>query len=169
MKPIAHICILILIVGCSISQAQSRDNKRSPKSSAEAEVVKAVDKFYDAFVAGDIATVERMTADDYLQTDVNGKVQDKAAWLAEYYRPMVERMKAGQFKWEIFGRDDIQVRLFGNVAVLIGRTKLKGTGGAKLRELRFTQVWVKRNGEWQRAVFHNAWLPESSQNPSSKQ
>ena len=87
--------------------------------------------------------------------------------MTEYYMPIVERMKAGQFRWEVFERNDVQVRRYGDVAVLIGVTKLKNSNptkpstATKPRELRFTQVWVKRKGQWQRAVFHNAWLPQS--------
>ena len=168
MKKILLLYVFLLLIGCSISQAQSPDKKQASRKSADAEVLKAVDKFYDAFLAGDVETVKRMTAEDYLQTDVIGKVQDKSAWLAEYYMPIVERMKAGQFKWDVFERKDIQVRRYGNVAVLIGRSTFKGSDDAKAGELRFTQVWVKRDGDWQRAVFHNAWLPKPSQNSPSK-
>jgi len=166
MRRIILLFIFVLSINCFISQAQSPKKKQASKTSTDAEVLKAVDKFYDAFRAGDIETVKRMTADDYLQTDVNGKVQDKLAWLAEYYVPIVERMKAGKFRSEVFERSDIQVRRYGDVAVLIGITKLKSSdptkppNAAKPRVLRFTQVWVKRHGQWQRAVFHNAWLPE---------
>ena len=162
------IYVFLLSIGCSVSQAQSSDNKQASRKSAESEVLKAVDKFYDAFLAGDVETVKRMTAEDYLQTDVNGNIQDKSAWLAEYYLPIVERMKTGKWKWDVFERKDIQVRRYGNVAVLIGRTTFKFSDDAKASEIRFTQVWVKRHGNWQRAVYHNAWLPEPSQNPPSK-
>ena len=162
MKLILLLALLLVTIWSSPAHAQSRDHKRNSHTGTEAEVLNAADRFYDAFLAGDIETVKRMTADDYLQTDVNGRVQDKAAWLAEYYEPIVRRMKAGAQMGGL-RRSDIQVRRYGDVAVLIGRTTLKGSGGGSevARELRFTQVWVKRHGQWQRAVFHNAYLPES--------
>ncbi len=156
MKRIILLFIFLLSINCSVSQAQSPNNKQASRTSAESEVLKAVEKFIDAFVAGDVETVKRMTAEDYLQTDVNGKVQDKSAWLAEYYLPLVERMKTGQLKWDVYERKDIQVRRYGNVAVLIGQTTFKTSDAPKASELRFTQVWVKRHGNWQRAVYHNA-------------
>jgi len=160
MKRTIQLSFLLLIIVGSISPAQSPDQRQTSTAPSEAGVRQAVDRFYGAFLAGDIATVEHLTADDYVQTDVNGKVQDKAAWLAEYYRPIVAHMKTGEFKWELFERKIEQIRLYGKVAVLIGRTRLATKTSSKPRELRFTQVWVKRNGEWQRAIFHNAWLPE---------
>lgn len=161
MKPRIQLSFLFITIACCVSLAQSPDQRQSSTAPSEAEVQQAVDRFYEAFLAGDIATVEHMTADDYLQTDVNGKVQDKGAWLAEYYRPIVAHMKTGEFKWEVFERKVEQVRLYGNVAVLIGRIRIATKLSPKPVEFRFTQVWVKRNGEWQRAVLHNALPPET--------
>ena len=161
MKRTVQLSFLLITIACSISKAQSTDQKQSLPAPSEAEVRQAVDRFYEAFLAGDIATVEHMTADDYLQTDVNGKVQDKAAWLAEYYKPIVARMKTGEFKWELFEREIEQVRFYENIAVLIGRIRLATKANPKPCELRFTQLWVKRNGEWQKAIFHNSVLPET--------
>jgi len=43
----------------------------------------AADRFYKAFLSGDEDVVSRITSENYLQTDVNGHVQDKKAWLDE--------------------------------------------------------------------------------------
>jgi ketosteroid isomerase-like protein len=171
MKRILQLYVFLLAIGCAISQAQSPDKKQASTTSAESEVQQAIDKYYQAFYAGDVETVKRMTRDDYLQTDVYGNVQDKATWIAEYYIPLAERIKAGGLKLDAPKPSDLQMRRYGNVAVVIGRTTLKSSvvsGQAKPRDLRFTQVWVKSNGEWQRAVYHNAWVPEPSQNPAAK-
>ena len=133
---VAPSCIHELIFGCQVCGSNDNNhhisaNKRTFNQSrsasptgVDAEVLKAVDQFYKAFLAGDIEIVKRMTADDCLQTDVNGQVQDKAAWLAQYYEPIVRGMKAGTFKWEVFEREDIKVRRYGDVAVLIGRIRI---------------------------------------------
>jgi ketosteroid isomerase-like protein len=153
LKRTIQLSLLLITIVCSISLAQPPDRSHGSTAPSEAEVQQGADRFYEAFLAGDIATVENLTADDYLQTDVNGKVQDKKAWLAEYYKPIVVHMKTGEFKWEVFERKVEQVRLYGDVAVLIGRMRLATKTSARPGKLRFTQVWVKRNGEWQRAVL----------------
>ena len=147
--------VVLLVLACdwaALSAAQL-----SKPDATETEFLEAVERFYAAFLAGDFAAVRDMTAADYLQTDVNGKIQTKEAWLAEYYRPIAEGIKGGTFKWEVFDRKVESIRMQGDVGVLLGTTTL----GSKLdrRTLRFTQVWVKRRGRWQRLVFHNAWLP----------
>ncbi len=55
------------------------------QSSAKAEVLSALAERDKAFVAGDETKVAQSMADDYLQTDIWGNVQDKQAWLDEYY------------------------------------------------------------------------------------
>jgi ketosteroid isomerase-like protein len=171
MNRLLQFCVFLLILGCAAPHAQSPNKKPAPDTVAEAEVQKASDTFYRAFYAGDVDTVKRMTRDDYLQTDVYGNVQDKTSWLAEYYRPLAERIKGGGLKLDNPKPSDFRMRLYGNVAVITGRTTLKSSvvsGQAQERDLRFTQVWVKTDGKWQRGVYHNAFVPEPSSNPSAK-
>lgn len=59
-------------------------------------------------------------ADEYLQTDIAGYIQDKTAWLNEYFKPLAELIKAGKFRWEVFDEKDVQIRTYGNTAVVIG-------------------------------------------------
>lgn len=124
------------------------------------EALAAADRFYAAFVTGDEAVVEQMTPDNYLQTDVDGHVQDRTAWLNEYLHPLVARMKAGQ-RWRVFERHVEAQRVVGNTVVLAGTITLQASSSTTApRTLRFTQVWQKRGGAWLRSVVHNAWVPE---------
>src|SRR6266496_791403 len=57
-------------------------------SSVEAEVRADMAERRKASLAGDTNKVASLMADEYLQTDVNGHVQDKSAWLIEYFKPL---------------------------------------------------------------------------------
>jgi ketosteroid isomerase-like protein len=119
-------------------------------------------------------------ADDYLQTDAVGDVQDKATGLKEYFEPIAARIKSDEFHWGVFRKTDIQVRAFGNAAVVVGALSLKAAGlrwsekgwqpsgqskDTPPREMRFTQVWVERDGVWKMAVVvHNMYLPDKDKN-----
>ena len=170
MNRLTQFFVFLLAIGCSILQAQSTDKKPALKS-AESEVQMASDIYYRAFYTGDVDTVKRMTRDDYLQTDVFGNVQDKSHWLAEYYLPLAERIRTGGLKLDIVKSTDVRIRRYRNVAVITGRTTLKNSavsGEAQPRDIRFTQVWVKINGQWQRGVYHNAFVPEPNQDTQAK-
>ena len=140
------------------------------QSSAKAEVLAALAERDKAFVAGDETKVAQFMSEDYLQTDVSGNIQDKQAWLNEYYRPMAPLLKSGKTRWVTFDRSDIVVRDFGDTMVVAGKQTIKHVGvnpwNPKVTTppdsprapltLRFTHVWIKRGGAWKLAVVHNA-------------
>jgi hypothetical protein len=144
-------------------------------SSVEHDLRSAMDERHKAMVAGDTDVVERLTADEYVQTDISGYVQDKSAWLNEYFRPLAALMKASKFRWDTYEEKDVQIRSFDDTAIVIGSIALKGTGAKPSGHtwvespettfagtLRFTRVWVKRDGSWKLAALQNALIPTST-------
>ena len=128
-----------------------------------------MDERYKAMLAGDDEIVESLTADDYVQTDISGYVQDKSAWLNEYFRPLAAMMRAGKFRWDTYEEKNVQIHIFGNAAVVTGSMNLKGTGAKPSGHtwvespettfagaVRFTRVWVNQNGGWRLAALQNA-------------
>jgi ketosteroid isomerase-like protein len=99
-----------------------------PSSSPE-EVLAALAERDKVFVAGDEDALAQLMADDYLQTDAVGHVQDKATWLKEYFEPIAAKIKSGEFQWQVFRKTDLQVRDFGNEAVVIGVQSLLTMSG----------------------------------------
>jgi ketosteroid isomerase-like protein len=145
------------------------------QSSAKAEVLAALAERDKAFVAGDETKVAQVMSEDYLQTDVSGHVQDKQAWLSEYFRPLAALLRSGETRVTTFDRSDIVVRDFGDTVVVAGKQTFKFAGvdswNPKVnfqpgppRVLRFSQVWIKRGGAWKLAVVHNA-IPQEPPNP----
>jgi len=137
------------------------------QSSAKAEVLAALAERDKSFVTGDETKVAQLMSEDYLQTDVSGHVQDKQAWLNEYYRPLALLLKSGETRCATFDRSNIVVRDLGDTLVVAGEQTFKFAGvnpwNPKVtfqpgppRVLRFTHVWIKRDGAWKLAVVHNA-------------
>ncbi len=168
--------VLVAFAAAHYGVSAAHGQGSAQKSAVEAQVLAAVAERDKVFVAGDENAVARFMADDYLQTDAEGHVQDKPTWLKEYFEPIAAKMKSGEFRWEVFKKTDLQVRDFGNVAVVIGVLSLKANMHLKgkewqptdkdrpPREMRITQVWVKRDGGWKMAVVHNMYLPEKDKN-----
>ncbi len=161
---------------CSVLglHAQSQANPSlNVSSSAQAELRDAMAELRKASLAGDTERVASLIADEYLQTNVSGQVQDKSTWLAEYFKPYAALIKAGTLH-VTYEDEDVRIRIFGHAAVVIGRLTVKATGakpGAQTWEaspgssfagsLRFTRVWIKRDGKWLLAALHNAFPPPS--------
>jgi mannose-6-phosphate isomerase-like protein (cupin superfamily) len=141
------------------------------ESSSEAELHAVLAERRKASLEGDSEKIAASMADEYLQTDILGYVQNKTTWLNEYFNPLAELIKAGTFRWEVFNEKDVQFHSYGDTAVIIGTLEAKGSGarmdpdrhtwvadpnGAFSGKLRFTRVYVKRNGKWLLAALHNA-------------
>jgi uncharacterized protein (TIGR02246 family) len=93
-----------------------------------------------AWVEGDQATIRSMLADDWVTTDVTGTVRAKDAVLRDMFAATPTPIAA-------MAIDDVRVRVFGDVAVVTGRTTASGTGGGQI-QLRFTDVLARRDGRW---------------------
>ena len=79
-------------------------------------------------------------------------------------------VELARLRWEIYDPKDVQIRMYGDAAVVIGSLELKGSGARPTPQhtwvadpdahvsltLRFTRVYIKRSGKWLLAALHNA-------------
>lgn len=151
-------------------RAVQEQPKASSGASAEAELRTVMAERLKASIEGDTEKIASSLADEYLQTDISGYVQDKTTWLNEYFKPLAELIKAGKFRWEVFEQKDVQIRMYGDCAVVIGKIEAKGSGARPTpqhtwvadpkasfsRTLSFTHAYLKRNWKWLLADLHNA-------------
>jgi len=100
-----------------------------------------------AAVKGDVATLEKQTADDYTFINMYGQMSDKSQ--------MVNAFKTGLTKLTSNEPSDMKVRVYGNTAVITGKADVKGTLGGKDTngQIMFTRVYLKKNGTWQSVAF----------------
>jgi ketosteroid isomerase-like protein len=100
-----------------------------------------------AVVKGDAAKLDKETSDDYTLINVNGQKSDKAQ--------MMNSIKTGDIKLTSDDLSDMQVRVYGNTAVITGKADVKGTIGGKdaSGQILFTRVYVKKGGRWQSVAF----------------
>ena len=62
----------------------------------------------------DLATIDRLYADDFLSTNADGRVVDKQGWL--------NILKAGLFPVDTITTDDFKVRRYSGTAIITGRS-----------------------------------------------
>jgi ketosteroid isomerase-like protein len=116
-------------------------------SSVEEQIKKMERDRAAAVVKGDVATLEGLTADDYILINANGQLSDKATTM--------NNIKTGNIKLTANEVSDLKVRVYGDTAVVTGKSSAKGTiGGRELKgPVMFTRVYVKKNGKWQSVAF----------------
>ena len=90
-----------------------------------------------------------------IATSSRGEIRDKTKEIADI-KPSPD------FKMEAFDLDDINVRIFGNTAVVNGRSTLRvafqGRSGTGV--FRYARVYVKRHGPWQAVAQQLTRVPQ---------
>lgn len=136
-----HIVIAIALLACSFTPAMGRANNQSNKSSSrsETELRQIEADRSKAIKAKDIATLDRIYAEDFSGVAASGRVVNKSQ-LFEVFKNTDPRLT--------FTVSELNVRVFRETAVVTGRL----TATIETRPLnisRFMHVYVKRRGRWQ--------------------
>ena len=102
---------------------------------------------------GDLATYDRIVADDYVAFEASGKTTPKAEILASY--------RSGARKYTNLEIFDVEPRVFGDTAVVTAKTKgLRREGGRDVpNRVRYVRVYAKRGGKWRAVAQMAAVLP----------
>jgi uncharacterized protein (TIGR02246 family) len=108
----------------------------------KAEIEAAVVRFGEAWADGDVTTLETLLSPTYTGIDIDGKLTDRAAWLATVHKHPNARTTM----------DDIAIRTFGDVAIVTARQIIVHDDGSERprRAFRITPVLVKQDGRWLR-------------------
>ena len=88
--------------------------------------------------ASDAKWFDEHLAEDFVNSNADGSLSDRAAFLAAVARPLAVSN---------FTCEDVRIRVLGEVAIIHGRTtyrKPDGQPGAG----RYTDVWARRAGRW---------------------
>jgi uncharacterized protein (TIGR02246 family) len=110
--------------------------------SSEQEIRTLEDERNRAILQGDAAALERMTANDYTFITLRGELRTKAE--------IVKGFQSGSFKYDSRTISDLNIRVYGDTAVVTGRATQKGSENGKdySGDYRFTRVYAKQKGRW---------------------
>lgn len=109
-----------------------------------ATCLKLLEQFWCQAVAyHDGDAINRIEADDFVCTDTSGALTHKSDDL--------EAAKSSALALTEFKLDEIKVNLYGDTAVLTGKTSFSGTANDQpfASSYRWTDVFVQRDGHWQ--------------------
>ena len=93
---------------------------------------------------GDVRRFDEILAEDFLCSNPDGSLVDKAGFLAQTARAVTTRGLASE---------DVRVRLLGDVAIIHARTRYTTAKGER-RDGRYTDVWARRGGRWLAVSAH---------------
>ncbi len=121
--------------------------------SPEEHVVQLERAWFDAYLKRDVATLDRILADDYTFIAPNGQVVTKSAGWSRLGRLHYDRLEV----------DDIHVRLYGDTAVLTARVQVEGRLGDEdlSGAYRHTRVYARQNGSWRAVAGQSTRVAQS--------
>ena len=116
--------------------------ERSRTASAVEEVLALEHARNDAIQKGDAAALAAMTSDDYTFITIRGELRTKPE--------IVKGFATGSFHYDWRQISDLNVRIYGDTAVVTGRASQKGVENRKdySGAYKFTRVYVRQNGSW---------------------
>lgn len=120
----------------------------------EADVRAADAQRFAAMVARDRPALERLLADDLTYTHSTGQVDSKAQFL--------DSLASGALVYRSIEPEEAAVRVYGETAVVTGRAvmRIENRGQTLVLPVRFTSVYVRRDGLWRLAAWQSTRLPE---------
>jgi ketosteroid isomerase-like protein len=122
------------------------------RSGTEAEITRLLQSWRDARVAGDTAFLTRFYAQELRVQGTSGAVISR--------EDDIRGFASGRIRPEFIRAEEMNVALYGNVALVTGRDYLKGTYGGVQGEgrVRFMNVLIRRDGRWQLVASQGTWI-----------
>jgi ketosteroid isomerase-like protein len=132
------VAITIMLQGCA-SNPTVQDGDRV---TIVAELTAQADRWDKAIVRKDRAAIEYNMAEDFRQIDGSGNVESKSS--------VVDDLVSPELQIDPYIVEDLDVRVYGDVALLSGRTRMTGRYKGKqfTSHYRYIDIYVRRGGEW---------------------
>jgi uncharacterized protein (TIGR02246 family) len=142
------VCVAVLVFGVAIL-AQTKTE------SIEQELIKLENEWGEAILKRDMASIDRVMADDYMGIYDGSVFASTKAQYMDYLRSMKEEILS-------LVMDEWKVRAYGDAAVVMARVTMKTQSAGKemTNQSRFTDTWVKRAGRWQCVAAHNSTIAQ---------
>jgi ketosteroid isomerase-like protein len=119
--------------------------------SDDQELRRIVQDLARAWMQHDRAFIEGVLAPEWSVTQADGSILTRATVLGPFFDSV--SFDSNQI-------DDVSIALFGDTAVVRGRTAASArvNGVPISARIRFTDVFIKRNGRWQAVASHASTL-----------
>ena len=126
---------VVLIVLCGALAAY-------PQSADESKILALENVWNNAQREHDAKALEAMFADTFIDTEADGKVMNRAQYLASVKDPNLQH--------QILVNTEMKVFFYGQTAIVLATYHDKGTENGKPFDMmgRFTDTWINSNGKW---------------------
>jgi hypothetical protein len=119
-----------------------------------AEVIALDKQRMDAMVAQDVATMEKLIADDLVYTHSSARIDTKQS--------LIGNMKSGSTVYTQMEPSGVEAKDLGDAVVLTGTAQVtvQGARGEMKFGIRFIDVYANRGGQWQMVAWQSTRTPD---------
>ncbi len=137
--------LLVLIPILTLAQ-------QSDESSEKSLILALEGAWNQAELHHDAAAASAIMADTFISVDHHGKLLNKSQYLAD--------LKDPSYKPEEISNSETNVYVYGDTAIVTSAYRTRGTDNGKpfVHRGRFTDTWIKRNGQWQCIADHETLI-----------
>lgn len=130
--------LLVLAAVASTARATGADRAAADR----AQLTRQAHAWDQAIVRKDRAAIVANMAEDFRQIDGAGNIETLQSFVDDLLSP--------QLRIDPYVVEDFEVRLYGDVALLSGRTRMSGAYDGKpfRTHYRYIDVYVRRDGVW---------------------
>ena len=131
--------------GLRRAKGENMEREVSAERNRDLELLNALNEDYIRSVQrSDVKRFDEILADDFLCSQPDGSLIDRAAFLMQTARPVtISGLQA----------EDVNIRLMGDFAIIHARTTYRTADGQD-RGGRYTDVWARRDGRWLAVSAH---------------
>ena len=142
MKAIFSMGLALVLAARLAAQGTAEDSVRAAEQARAQALVKA-----------DTVALSRMIAEEFVEVSRLGQIRTRA--------DNIRDIASGDLKLVTVHYDSLAVRIYGDVAVLRGIADNTGTfrGFPFTGKIRYTRVFVRRDGRWQAVAMQQTSTP----------
>ena len=151
MKGLFILLIFVLLAGCNPAESNRRQDLE--------DLTQSLISFNNAFREGNLQVLDSLTTADYQHTNGNSKAFGKESWF-NYLENRSNQLAQGALEISEYELIETDITLHGTSGIVTGLiiTAGKLEGEPFVRQIRVSNVWVKEEGIWKRAAFHDTPL-----------
>lgn len=155
---------LLAIATIAVSSSllgQTRASKPVTNSTAKQKLLRIERDWARAVMDRDVSAIERIQSNDFIGWDFEGKPYTKAE--------NIQALENGEWKTISLDLDDVQIRVFEDLAVVTSRVARKGRfrGQDLSGQFRWTRLFAERRGRWELVMQLSSSVGTAGLLPSS--
>lgn len=143
--------LFVLNISCSVEVSTKSNSK---------QLNQVINEFNLAFEQVDIATLDKLTTENYIHLNGSNQAITKKEWMI-YLKKRKSQLNNGRLHVTKYLFSERQLIHYEKSAFVTGVIVMNGIldGAEFSRKIRVSHFWVKENSQWRRAGFHDVRIP----------